>query len=100
MVKTRDRILSATADLLRRKGYNGTGLKEIVKASEAPFGSIYHHFPGGKEELGAEAIRLAGRTYNALIELFFENATDGAAATKAFFEGAAEVLKVTDYEDA
>jgi len=100
MVKTRDRILSATADLLRRKGYNGTGLKEIVKASEAPFGSIYHHFPGGKEELGAEAIRLAGRTYNALIQLFFENATDAAEATRAFFEGAAEVLTVTDYEDA
>jgi AcrR family transcriptional regulator len=100
MVKTRDRILSATADLLRRKGYNGTGLKEIVKASEAPFGSIYHHFPGGKEELGAEAIRVAGRTYNALIQLFFENATDAAAATEAFFAGAAEVLAVTDYEDA
>jgi AcrR family transcriptional regulator len=100
MVKTRDRILTATADLLRRKGYNGTGLKEIVKASEAPFGSIYHHFPGGKEELGAEAIRLAGRTYNALIQLFFENATDAAAATQAFFDGAAEVLRVTDYEDA
>ena len=100
MVKTRDRILEATADLLRRKGYNGTGLKEIVKASEAPFGSIYHHFPGGKEELGAEAIRVAGRTYNALIQAFFENATDAAAATEAFFDGAGVVLEMTDYEDA
>src|SRR5207244_2520231 len=98
--KTRDRILTATADLLRRKGYNGTGLKEIVKASEAPFGSIYHFFPGGKEELGAEAIRIAGRTYNALIQAFFENTTDIPETTKAFFEGAAEVLRVTDYEDA
>lgn len=100
MVKTRDRILEATADLLRRKGYNGTGLKEIVKASEAPFGSIYHHFPGGKEELGAEAIRIAGRTYNALIQAFFENADDIPGTVHAFFEGAGEVLKVTDYEDA
>jgi len=99
-IKTRDRILDATADLLRRKGYNGTGLKEIVKASEAPLGSIYHHFPGGKEELGAEAIRIAGRTYNALIQAFFESATDPALTTQAFFDGAAEVLRVTDYEDA
>src|SRR4051794_9025444 len=97
---TRDRILTAAADLLRRRGYNGTGLKEIVKASEAPFGSIYHFFPRGKEELGAEAIRTAGRTYNALIQAFFESASDIPATTKAFFEGAAEVLRVTDYEDA
>ncbi len=97
---TKDRILEATADLLRRRGYNGTGLKEIVKASEAPFGSIYHFFPGGKEELGAEAIRVAGRTYNALIHAFYENADDIPATTKAFFEGAAEVLRITDYEDA
>src|SRR4029079_16876702 len=67
---------------------------------EAPFGSIYHFFPGGKEELGAEAIRTAGRTYNALIQAFYETATDIPATTKAFFEGAAEVLRVTDYEDA
>ncbi len=100
MVKTRDRILEATAELLRRKGYHGTGLKQIVKASEAPFGSIYHHFPGGKEELGAEAIRVAGRTYNALIQAFFENASDAAEATNAFFDGAGVVLEMTDYEDA
>lgn len=97
---TRDRILSATADLLRRRGYNGTGLKEIVKASEAPFGSIYHFFPGGKEQLGAEAIREAGRVYNALIEAFYAATGDPVEATTAFFEGAAAVLEQTDYEDA
>ncbi len=97
---TRDRILGATADLLRRKGYTGTGLKEIVKASEAPFGSIYHFFPGGKEQLGAEAIREAGKVYNALIAAFFDGATDPVTATDEFFRGAAEVLRQTGYEDA
>ena len=99
-VPTRDRILGATADLLRRKGYTGTGLKEIVKASEAPFGSIYHFFPGGKEQLGAEAIREAGKVYNALIAAFYEGTSDPLAATDEFFKGAAEVLRQTDYEDA
>jgi AcrR family transcriptional regulator len=99
-VPTRDRILGATADLLRRKGYTGTGLKEIVKASEAPFGSVYHFFPGGKEELGAEAIRVSGRTYNALIQAFYEGAPDLVAVTSEFFEGAAQVLRETNYEDA
>ncbi len=99
-VPTRDRILGATADLLRRKGYTGTGLKEIVKASEAPFGSVYHFFPGGKEELGAEAIRVSGRTYNALIQLFYEGAPDLVSATSEFFEAGAQVLRESNYEDA
>jgi AcrR family transcriptional regulator len=97
---TRDRILGATADLLRRKGYTGTGLKEIVKASEAPFGSIYHFFPGGKEQLGAEAIREAGKIYNALIAAYYSAGRDPVTTTREFFEGAAEVLRQTDYEDA
>ncbi len=99
-VPTRDRILGATADLLRRKGYTGTGLKEIVKASEAPFGSVYHFFPGGKEELGAEAIRVSGRTYNALIQAFYEGTPDPVTATSEFFEAGALVLRETNYEDA
>ena len=99
-VPTRDRILAATAELLRRKGYNGTGLKEIVKASEAPFGSIYHFFPEGKEQLGAEAIREAGKVYNALIAAFYDANNDPVTATREFFNGAAEVLRTTAFEDA
>src|SRR5215831_4859322 len=89
---TRDRILTAAADLLRRKGYSGTGLKDILKASDAPFGSLYHFFPDGKEQLGAEALRFSGRAYNALVIAFFGNTDDIVGATRAFFEGAAEVL--------
>lgn len=99
-VQTRDRILAATAELLRRRGYNGAGLKEIVAASEAPLGSLYHFFPGGKQELGAEAIRESGKVYLSLIAAFFDGADDLARATKDFFDGAAEVLRQTDYEDA
>ena len=58
---TKDRILDATADLFRRHGYTGTGLKQIVAKANAPFGSVYHHFPGGKQQLGAEVIERAGR---------------------------------------
>ena len=55
---TRTRILDTTADLFRRHGYTGTGMKQIVQAANAPFGSLYHHFPGGKEQLAAEVIFL------------------------------------------
>ena len=58
--ETRERILRASGELFRRQGYMGTGVKQIVAEAGAPFGSIYHFFPGGKEELGAETIRRSG----------------------------------------
>src|SRR5271165_3677256 len=57
---TRDRILDSSAELFRRQGYAGTGVKQIVASANAPFGSLYHFFPGGKEQLGAETLRSSG----------------------------------------
>jgi AcrR family transcriptional regulator len=97
---TRDRIVDATAELLRRQGYSATGVKQIVEEAKAPFGSIYHHFPGGKEQLGAEAIRVSGKLYEQLIPAVFDFAPDPVTGVRAFFAGAAEHLEQTDYEDA
>ena len=97
---TRERIVEASRELFARQGYAGTGLKAILGASHAPFGSLYHFFPGGKEELGATAIRAGGATYRELVELFFPPGVDIVTATGAFFAGAAEVLVETDYADA
>ncbi len=49
-------MVSTTAKLLQRQGYHGTGLNQIVAVADAPKGSIYFHFPGGKEQLTVEAI--------------------------------------------
>ncbi len=97
---TRDRIVQSSAELFRRQGFTGTGVKQIVAAASAPFGSIYHHFPGGKEQLGEEVIRYSGAIYGSLIDLFFAPGADPVAATQAFFEGAAQTLRETDYADA
>jgi AcrR family transcriptional regulator len=97
---TKERIIEASAALMGRQGYNGTGVKQIVAAAEAPFGSIYHFFPGGKEEIGAEAIRRSGATYERLIPAVFDAAPDVVAGIRAFFNGAAAHLAETDYADA
>ncbi len=97
---TRDRILFATAELFRRQGYNGTGLKQVVAAAEAPFGSLYHHFPGGKQELGDEVIRKAGAFFQALVTAVYDDGGSPEAAVRAVFAGAGETLAATDYEDA
>jgi AcrR family transcriptional regulator len=97
---TRERILDVTAELFRRHGYTGTGIKQVVTSANAPFGSVYHHFPGGKEQLGGEVIRRAGAMYYELFETIFGAAADPASGVDDFFLGAAEVLRATDYEDA
>ena len=53
----RTRILETTALLLRQRGYHGTSLNDILSASGAPRGSLYFHFPGGKDQLVIEVTR-------------------------------------------
>jgi AcrR family transcriptional regulator len=97
---TRERLIVATADLFRRQGYSATAVKQIVEAAGAPFGSMYHFFPDGKVELGAETIRWSGAMYGQLIDLFYETGADPVEATRQFFEGAADTVRDTDYADA
>jgi AcrR family transcriptional regulator len=97
---TRERIVTATAELFRRQGYTGTGVKQIVAEAKAPFGSIYHFFPGGKEQLGAETIRHSGALYAQLLPAVFDEAPDLVTGVRMFFAGAAAHLEETDYEDA
>jgi AcrR family transcriptional regulator len=98
--ETRERIVQTSAELFRRQGFSGTGIKQIVAEASAPFGSVYHFFPGGKEQLGEEVIRWSGAIYGQLLDEFFKPGADPVAATRAFFAGAAETLRETDYADA
>jgi TetR/AcrR family transcriptional repressor of lmrAB and yxaGH operons len=59
---TRRRMVETMTDLLRRQGLNGTGVLQVLDESGTPRGSLYHHFPGGKEELALEAVALARGT--------------------------------------
>src|ERR1700704_5524439 len=100
MAGTRDRIVQTSAELFRRQGYHATGVKQIVTAAQAPFGSLYHFFPGGKEELGAAAVRTSGALYAQLIPAVFDPVPDVVTGVRDCFHGAAEHLRETGYEDA
>jgi AcrR family transcriptional regulator len=97
---TRARILYATAELFRRQGYSGTGLKQVVAEAHAPFGSLYHHFPGGKQQLADEVIQSGGAFFQAVATAAYDSQSDPQASVRAIFEGAAEALVATDYQDA
>ncbi|UYM03694.1 TetR/AcrR family transcriptional regulator [Solicola gregarius] len=97
---TRNRIVASTAELLRRQGYTATGVKQIVERAGAPFGSIYHHFPGGKEQVSAEAIRTSGAEYAAVLPLAFDDAPDLLTGIRTYFALAASHLEDSDFADA
>jgi len=53
---TRDRLIRAAVTLFQSRGYHGTGIADILARADAPRGSLYHHFPGGKEQIAAAAM--------------------------------------------
>ena len=95
---TRDKMLETTTRLLRIQGFNGTGLNQIVKESKTPKGSLYYHFPGGKEQLAAEAIQAAGQTMVKRMQSAFDLTKTPRQAVTAILKGAAEELEATDFQ--
>jgi TetR/AcrR family transcriptional regulator, lmrAB and yxaGH operons repressor len=66
--ETRDRMVAGAARLLAQRGLQETSFSEVLELTGAPRGSIYHHFPNGKDQLIASAIDLAGANAMAQIE--------------------------------
>lgn len=79
----RERLLNGARRLLAEKGYAGMELRDVAERGDAPRGSIYHHFPGGKAQLAAEAAELEGREIRATIERSLEER--GLAETLTMF---------------
>ena len=67
LTDTRHRMLRTAASLMRRQGYAATGWRQVVAESATTWGSQAHHFPGGKEQLAAEAVALAGAGYERML---------------------------------
>src|SRR5579863_7184618 len=89
---TRARLIAAAETLLGAQGFAGTGLKELTAHAAAPWGSLYHFFPGGKAELGVAAVAFAGERYGAAWRRAFAQAGDPAQAVWLMFEGQARIL--------
>jgi TetR/AcrR family transcriptional regulator, lmrAB and yxaGH operons repressor len=55
---SREQMIEGALALLAQQGLQSTSFSEVLKLTKAPRGSIYHHFPGGKDELVGEALKL------------------------------------------
>jgi AcrR family transcriptional regulator len=81
--RTRDRMVRGAAELLRQRGYSGTGFREVIEITGAPRGSIYHHFPDGKAQLAGEAVEYVGAIARDAISGPFDDA-DPIGALRTF----------------
>jgi TetR/AcrR family transcriptional repressor of lmrAB and yxaGH operons len=65
---TREKMLVSSVELLRERGVGGVTVDAVLSRSQSPRGSVYHHFPGGRNEIISEALALAGDTISGIIE--------------------------------
>jgi TetR/AcrR family transcriptional repressor of lmrAB and yxaGH operons len=97
--RTRAKLIAAAGALVRRRGYHATGLADVVAAAGAPRGSLYFHFPGGKDQLLQAALAEAGATWRARLEAVIAAAPDVGAAIDGVCDALAASLVESDYQD-
>jgi TetR/AcrR family transcriptional repressor of lmrAB and yxaGH operons len=94
---TRARMIETTARLLQHRGYYGTSLSDILSGSAAPRGSLYFHFPGGKDQLVLEATRGSIALATEALEAALRAAPTPGAGVRRYAEAAADLLLQTDF---
>jgi AcrR family transcriptional regulator len=96
----RDRIVYTTVQHLRRQGVAATGLRGVVADAQAPWGSLRHYFPGGKDQLVVEAMSWAGTFAAGRVQHYLREAADPTPS--GLFDdlvlGWARELEGRDYE--
>jgi len=80
----RGAIVRAAATLFRRNGFAATGINEIAEVSGAPKGSLYHYFPGGKDQIAEAAVRFAGAGVVATLEKLEKEHDSAASMIRAY----------------
>ena len=94
--QTRTRLLEHAAKLLQSKGYHATGINQLAGA-DVPKGSIYFHFPGGKEELAAEALCLSGNQLESALRGVLASVEDAGEAVARVVRLLGQRLAETEY---
>jgi TetR/AcrR family transcriptional repressor of lmrAB and yxaGH operons len=93
----RDRMIEAAIVLMRRSGYSGVGINEVLAESAAPKGSMYHYFPGGKRQVAAEALATYATRVVAFIDESLARGTTPADKMRKLFAAFARRLEGFGY---
>ena len=85
-METKSRIIETATALFQLKGYKGVGLNELLRECQITKGSLYHHFPNGKEELLIACLHSLNESITAQIEGIFAHYPSTLEATEAMIE--------------
>jgi AcrR family transcriptional regulator len=96
---SKDRMIVAARRLFRQHGYFGTAMSDVVAESSAPRGSLYFHFPGGKEELATEVALLHSADAIAHINRVAGTTDTAADLIAAFIGRPRDELIASDYRE-
>lgn len=95
---TRDKVLEAAIVLMRRTGFSGAGINEILKESGAPKGSLYYFFPQGKKQIVSEALALYTERVLALFDAAMSKASSPQDKVKRLFQATAQRLEESSFQ--
>jgi TetR/AcrR family transcriptional regulator, lmrAB and yxaGH operons repressor len=96
---SKEKTVVAAAKLFSQRGYHGTALNDILDAAGSPRGSLYFHFPGGKEEIGEVASGLAGEAVRKVITNAAETSNNVEDFLKHIVQTMASNLERSDYTE-
>lgn len=94
---TRERLLEAAKDLFQRRGFHAVGVTDILAQANAPKGCLYHHFPAGKDELGAVAVARIAADVAAFIDARGAAGASGAAIVGQLADMCARRMEAADF---
>ncbi|GHH82703.1 TetR family transcriptional regulator [Kitasatospora indigofera] len=95
--ETRARLVAATRTLIEAQGYFGTGLNQVLAESGAPRGSLYFHFPAGKDQLVTAALTEAGLEISGLIDSFTREKLSAGVLVRRLLDAFADRMEGSGY---
>lgn len=96
---SKEKTFIAAAKLLRQQGYHGTALNDILDAGGSPRGSLYFHFPKGKEEIGEAALAFAAEAVRRAIAGAAQTSESAEVFLLRILRGMASDLERSDFKE-
>lgn len=90
-------MLAAATELFRQRGFEGVGVAELLAKANAPRGSLYFHFPAGKEQIGVEVVQRVGAEVAARFRALHESGVDLNTYVERVFKSTARECKDRNY---
>ena len=96
-MSTRDLLVKATSEIIQKKGYHGTGMSAIIEAVGVPKGSLYHHFPEGKDALISASLKYYASTKGEHFKLAMKGKKTATRGLQAIVDLFINYLEHTGY---